>query len=171
MGPRLRRVALTTHVACSVGWLGAVAAFLALAVAGLAGRDAERVRGAYLATELLTWSVIVPLCFASLASGLISSLGTPWGLFRHYWVVTKLLLTLVATALLLLHSGPIGQVAEAAAKGALAREEMRSLRLQLVVDAGAAAAVLLLATALGVYKPGGMTPYGWRRQQRPQVQP
>jgi hypothetical protein len=37
MTPRLRKFALTAHVTSSVGWLGAVAAFLALAVAGLTG--------------------------------------------------------------------------------------------------------------------------------------
>ena len=30
--PRLRKAALTTHVASSVGWLGAVVGFLALAI-------------------------------------------------------------------------------------------------------------------------------------------
>ena len=35
MAPGLRKFALTAHVTCSVGLLGAIAAFLALAVAGL----------------------------------------------------------------------------------------------------------------------------------------
>jgi hypothetical protein len=42
MSPERRNLALTAHVACSVGWLGAVAGFLALAVAGLGGRDPAR---------------------------------------------------------------------------------------------------------------------------------
>ncbi|MDQ6901046.1 MAG: hypothetical protein M3072_16375, partial [Candidatus Dormibacteraeota bacterium] len=86
MTPSLRKFALTAHVTCSVGWLGAVAGFLALAVAGLTSRDAQMVRGTYLAMDVTGWFVIVPLSFASLLTGLISSLGTPWGLFRHYWV-------------------------------------------------------------------------------------
>ena len=35
MTPGLRKFALTTHVTSSVGWLGAVGAFLALAIAGV----------------------------------------------------------------------------------------------------------------------------------------
>jgi hypothetical protein len=59
--PGLRKLALTAHVTSSVGWLGAVAGFLALAVAGLTSEDAQMVRAAYLAMELTGWFVIVPL--------------------------------------------------------------------------------------------------------------
>ena len=106
MSPRVRQVALTAHVTASVGWLGAVAAFLALAVAGVASGDEQRVRGAYVAMELTGWYVIVPLSLASLLTGLVQSLGTTWGLVRHYWVLVKLLITVAATFLLLLHMAP-----------------------------------------------------------------
>ena len=84
MTPSLRKFLLTTHVTCSVGSLGAVAGFLALAIAGLAGQDAQTVRAAYIAMALIAWFVIVPLTFAALLTGLVQSLGTAWGLFRHY---------------------------------------------------------------------------------------
>jgi len=83
--PSLRKFALTAHVTSSVGWLGAVASFLVLAIAGLIGDDDQMVRSVYLATDLTTWFVIVPLAFASLLTGLVVALGTQWGLFRHYW--------------------------------------------------------------------------------------
>ena len=63
MSPGLRKFALTAHVTSSIGWFGAVAAFLALAIAGLTSQDAQIVRAAYLAMELTTWFVIVPLAF------------------------------------------------------------------------------------------------------------
>src|SRR5918999_1675119 len=90
MSPALRKLVLTAHVACSVGWLGAVAAFMSLAVAGLASDDLDVVRGAYLTMELTGWFVVVPLALASLVTGLVQSLGTNWGLFLHYWVFFKL---------------------------------------------------------------------------------
>src|SRR5262245_66535041 len=83
--PTLRKLALTAHIISSVGWLGAIGGFLALAVAGLTCRDARIVGAAYLGMELTAWFVIVPLAFASLVTGLVVSLGTHWGLFRHYW--------------------------------------------------------------------------------------
>jgi hypothetical protein len=162
MAPRVRKLALTAHVTTSVGWLGAVAAFLALALTGLIVDSTATVRGAYVAAEVVTWAVIVPLCFASLVTGVVQSVGTPWGLFRHYWVVVKLALTVVATALLLLHTQPIGHLGSAAASGASLRPDLDGMRIQLVVDAIAALVVLLGATVLAVYKPRGLTPVGRR---------
>lgn len=166
LGPSARKVALTAHVASSVGWLGSVAAFLALAGVGLRSEDPQTVRAAYLGADLVTTWVILPLCGASLLTGLIQALGTSWGLFRHYWVVTKLLITLLSTLILLLHTQVIGHMAVAAAGRNLASTDLRQLRVQLVVDAVAAIVALLAATVLSVYKPRGLTPYGWRQQQR-----
>ncbi|WP_287249226.1 hypothetical protein [Mesorhizobium sp.] len=111
MTPGLRKFTLTVHVTSSVGTLGAVAGFLALAVAGLASEDSQMVSAAYLAMELIAWYVIVPLVLASLVTGLVQSLGTPWGLFRHYWVLTKLLLNVLVTIVLLLQLELIGYLA------------------------------------------------------------
>jgi len=169
MSPGLRRLALTTHVTASVGWAGAVAAFLALAVGGLISQQAQTVRAAYLVMELITWSVIVPLSLGSLLTGLVSSLGTAWGLFRHYWIMAKLLLTVFATILLLAHTRPISRVAGLAAERILSSADLRQVRIQLVADAGAALLVLLVNTTLGVYKPRGMTQYGWRKQHGQKV--
>ena len=153
---------LTAHVTSSVGWLGAVAAFLALAIAGVTSDDPQRARAAYLAMELTGWWVIVPLCLASLVTGVVQGLGTEWGVLQHYWVVVKLLMTVLATIVLLVHMKPIGHVAGVAARDALERGDLRGLRLQLVADAAAALVVLLVATTLSVYKPRGKTRYARR---------
>jgi hypothetical protein len=171
MTPALRKFALTLHVSVSVGWLGAVAGFMALAIAGLTNQDAEGVRAAYLAMEVTSRLVIVPLSFASLGTGLVSSVGTRWGLLRHYWVVAKLFLTIGATAFLLLHTQPIRHLAQAAAKAPLSSADLRQVRIQLAADAGAALLVLLANTTLGVYKPRGLTRYGWRKERERRVAP
>jgi hypothetical protein len=165
MTPGTRKFFLTTHIVCSVGWLGSVAAFLALAVWGLKCGDLPGVRAAYLSMDVLGWWIIVPLCFASLVTGLIQSLGTEWGLFRHYWVLLKLAINLLCTLLLLLHMGPIGYMAKATTMASFPSPELQGLRIQLIVEATGAVLALLTATALSVYKPKGMTPYGWRRLQ------
>ncbi|NEM04997.1 hypothetical protein GCU54_03020 [Geodermatophilus normandii] len=171
MSPGLRRLALTAHVTTSVGWLGAVAAFLALAVAGLAGEASATVRGAYVAADVLTWAVIVPLCLASLLTGVVQSLGTPWGLVRHWWVLVKLVLTVAATGLLLLHTQPISHLGDVAATGGPFGADLGGMRLQLVVDAAAALLVLLGATALAVVKPRGRTGLGRRPAPPPPAPP
>jgi DMSO/TMAO reductase YedYZ heme-binding membrane subunit len=86
MPPRLRKFALAAHFTRAVGWIGAVAGYIALDVAAATSQDPNTLRAAYLAMELIAWYVIVPLAFASLLSGLIMSLGTRWGLLRYYWV-------------------------------------------------------------------------------------
>ena len=123
------------------------------------------VRGAYLAMELITWFLIVPLAFASLLTGLVVSLCTTWGLFRHYWVLLKFLITILATILLLVHTQPIGVLAAIARETTLSSADVGRLRIQLVGDAGFGLLALLVTTTLGVYKPRGMTPYGRRKQQ------
>lgn len=163
MTPGLRKFVLTAHVVFTVGWLGAVAAFLALAVAGLSGRDAQIVRAAYLAMEPITRFVIVPLAFASLLTGLVQSLGTKWGLFRYYWVLFKLLITVLSILILLVHLRPIGFMAGVAAETTLSGADLLRQRLQLVVASGAAVLALLVATTLSVYKPPGVTRYGRRK--------
>ena len=165
MTSRVHKFALTAHVTSSVGWLGAVAGFFVLSLAGLNSPNDQTVRAAYLSMNLIGWFVIVPLSLASLPTGLIMSLGTQWGVFRHYWVVAKLMITVVATLLLLLHMQPVGHLARVVADTTLAHGELAGLRLQLVADAAAALVVLLIATALSVYKPKGLTPYGNRKQR------
>jgi hypothetical protein len=164
MERRTRKFALTTHITSSVGWIGAVATFLVLAAIALASSDDELVRGAYVAMEATGWYVIVPFALVSLLTGLIQALGTEWGLFRHYWVVIKLVLTIAATIVLLVHMQPIGQLADAAAQTPPALDHLHGARIQVVADAGAALAVLVIATALAVYKPRGLTPFRRRRR-------
>jgi hypothetical protein len=166
MPPGLRKLALVAHVSSSVGWLGAVAAFEALAVTGLVSRNPPSVRAAYLAMEPTAWFVIVPLAFASLLTGLLMALGTKWGLLRHYWILAKFAINVVAIVILLLHTRLISLVASAATDDTLFSEGMRGPRIQLVVIAGAALLALLTATTLAVFKPPGTTPYG-RGEIRP----
>jgi hypothetical protein len=162
MNAALRRFVLTTHITSSLGWAGAVAAFLALAIIGLTSRHEPTVRGAYLVMAPAAWFVLVPLAHASLVSGIAISLGTPWGLFRHYWVVSKLVITLFATVILLIYMGTFRQMAGVAADPIVELGLVRNPSP--MVHSILALILLLAATVLGVYKPFGPTQYGRRRQ-------
>lgn len=165
MTPQLRKLTLTTHVATSVGWLGALAVFLAHAIASLASQDAQMVSALSLAMGVTAWFVILPLSLASLTTGIVGALGTAWGLLRHYWVIFKLLLTAVATAVLLLKLGPISALAAAATGPGFGSGDLIGLRTSLMIHAGGGLLMLLAAVVLGIYKPRGMTRYGIRRQR------
>ncbi|HET9636361.1 MAG TPA: hypothetical protein VFP26_10570 [Gemmatimonadaceae bacterium] len=165
ISPTVRKFGLTTHIGSSVGWFGSVLAFLALAIYGMTGGNLQTVRAAYLSMNLIGWWIIVPLSLAALVTGIVQSLISPWGLFRHYWVVIKLMITIVATALLLLHMQPVGHLARVVAARTLEHGELAGIRLQLVADAGAALVALLIALVLSVYKPQGLTAYGRRKKR------
>lgn len=169
VSPAIRKLALTAHVASSVGWLGAVVVFLALAVIGLASKDVQTVRGAYLVMEPAARLVLVPVAFASLLTGVFSSLVSPWGLFRHYWVLAKLLITIFATIVLLTYMATFRYMASMAADPSVELGVVRSAspRLHSVL----ALVVLLIATVLAVYKPRGLTRYGWRKQHQQREPP
>jgi hypothetical protein len=161
MSPGLRKFALTLHITLSVGWIGAVMAYIALAVVTRTSQDTQMVRAALLALEPIARFVLVPLAYASLLTGLVMSLGTKWGLFRHYWVLISLLLTIIATVVLLTQLEPISYMARVAAEAD--RDRLLALRADLFHPVGGLL-LLILIQVLNVYKPRGMTPYGWRKQ-------
>ncbi|HEX2031851.1 MAG TPA: DUF2269 domain-containing protein [Actinomycetota bacterium] len=162
MPPSLQKMALAVHVLASVGWVGAAAAFLGLGVVGLTSPDPPTVRGAYLAMDPAARLVLVPLALGSLATGLVSSLGTRWGLLRHYWVIFKLLINLFATLVLVLYLDTFRVMADVAADQSARLVEVRNPSP--VLHAALALVLLITAAALGVYKPRGKTRYGRRRQ-------
>lgn len=164
MTPNLRKFALTTHITLSVGWIGAIAAYLVLVVAAMASPDAQTVRAGWIAMELIGRYVIVPLAVTSLLTGLVMSLATPWGLFRHYWTLISFVLTCFATMVLLLHMPTVMAFARLAAVAD--SPDIAGLRGGLrgeLLHAGVGLLVLVVIAALNVYKPQGLTVYGLRR--------
>lgn len=164
MSPGLRKFALAVHLTFSIGWIGAVAAYIALDVATVTSGDVQALRTAYLGMDLIARSIIVPLALASLLTGLVMSLGTKWGLFRHYWVLISLVLTIIATAVLLVETQTIGYLADRAADPTITTDQLRALGSTLVHSVGGTV-VLLVILVLNLYKPQGMTRYGWRKQE------
>lgn len=157
MKPPLRRLGLALHIALSVGWLGAVAAFLTLAIGSLS-RDEQLARACYLSMLVVARAALVPLSIGTLVSGVVQSLGTKWGLFRHWWILVKLVLAVLATAALLLHEATaLKDAAKLAADAGAAVHSgrLRELGIQLLADASGAALVLVAALAISIYKPWG----------------
>jgi hypothetical protein len=168
MKPNLRKFALSTHITLSVGWIGAVFAYLVLVAAAMTSQGAQTLRAAWIAMELIGWYLVVPLALASLLSGLVISLGTPWGLFRHYWVLISFMLTIVATVVLLQHMPTVSFFAGVAATTDSGNvSDLRGALRGELLHAGVGVVLLLAIQMLNVYKPQGMTAYG--RQKVSQV--
>ena len=170
MPPPLRKFMLATHLTLSVGWVGALAPYLALDASTATSQDPRTLRAAYLGMDLIVRRVIVPLALGSLLTGLVLAIGTRWGLFRHYWVLISLVLTIVATVVLLDSMQAISNFAATAAAPTTSADQLRALPSTLLRSVGGMV-VLLVILVLNVYKPQGMTRYGRRQQQRTQREP
>lgn len=161
MSARLRKAMLTGHIATSVGWLGAIMAYVALNVPAVASDDEQLVRAAYLMMEPVIVYAVTPLAVMSTLTGIAQALATPWGLFRHYWVLVSLLISVLATAILLLH---LPAVTRMAGRASDPRVPVEALTPDLVHSI-ASLIVLLIPLGLNIYKPRGLTRYGWRHQR------
>lgn len=154
----VRKTLLSIHIGSSVGWLGAVLVFAAHAWVGFRTTDASLAGSAALAMQVAAWWVVLPLAVLALASGVAQAMASGWGLWRHYWVLIKLLLTLVATAVLLTKLGPIDQLASAYAFDAASSR----MRISLLIHAIGGALVLCMVMVVGVFKPAGRRDSGER---------
>lgn len=162
LSPGPRKALLGVHLVFSCGWVGMVLGYLALGVAAAWSSDPQTVRAAWIAMELTGWFVLVPLAVGSLVSGTLLALGTRWGLFRYYWVTFAFVLTLVATVVLVLHIPSVSDTATVARSAAA--EDLQTLGGDLLHPT-AGLVLLLTVLFLNVYKPPGVTPYGWRAQR------
>lgn len=169
--PRTRKLTLSLHLAVSVGWIGTVVTYLALSVAAANSQDVQVIRAAWIGMDLIGWYVIVPLALASLLTGTVIAFGTRWGLFRHYWVVFSLVLTTIATVVLILHMPGVSDLANVARRGSssgldgLDAHMYGQLEQGDFLHPGLGLVILLVIQVLNVHKPPGLTRYGRRKQR------
>ena len=171
--PGLRKLALAVHLSVSVGWIGAVVTYIALGISARNSEDVQTLVAAWIAMERTGWYAIVPLAGASLLTGLVMALGTKWGLFRQYWVLFSLVLTILASVVLLLHMPDVSTLVDLARESS-GRPEGRSEHLSAQLRGGdllhpiLGLVVLLVIQILNIYKPRGMTRHGQRKLQKQQ---
>lgn len=166
LSPSLRKLVLTIHVITTMGWLGSAAAYIPIAAYVLNNQDADMVRSAIQIMSLVANFIVVPVAFASLLTGVALSLGTRWGLFRHYWIFFKLLFTVIAVFMLVAYIVELNHAASIASKSILSSTDLSILKDSIhIVHPSGGLLIVLVATVLSVYKPKGMTRYGWRKQQ------
>ncbi|MEV0219430.1 DUF2269 domain-containing protein [Streptomyces sp. NPDC050704] len=153
-----RRANLIVHVAASASWLGLTLGLLALAVTATTTGSAVTVEASVRAMKLFADWLLIPLGFLTLLSGLVLSLGTPWGLARHRWVYTKFWLTLatITATTFALRPGLGPTVTAVSAGGAL--PDPTDLLMGPIVSLSA----YVFMTVISVLKPWGLTRRGQR---------
>ncbi len=159
----MRQVLVFVHVAVSVGWMGAGAANVVLAMtAGYTGdRDVRRI--AYLMIDRVDEFVVIPAAFATLVGGVVLCLATKWGLVRYWWVAAKLSLTV---GVILYSTFGLGVWVEESVVAA-GRGVESPVAGPLAYGAALNIAAFLFMTWLSVAKPWGKTP--WARPPAPRA--
>ncbi|WP_410817249.1 hypothetical protein [Micromonospora sp. 050-3] len=162
LGRTPRKVWLTLHVGIGVGWLGISTGMLLLAIIGATADSHELQHGAYLVLSRFEILLAIPSVFLTIITGAVVSLGTPWGLLKHTWVLAKLVIAL-ALPFLAFFEGP--WIEELEARSAAGQIETGTTGMLLIGAMGLFAALLWTATILSVFKPGGRTRWGRRKDE------
>jgi hypothetical protein len=147
---RQYKLALTAHILGSVGWFGVAVFVLFAFVASQVTGDAALSNALLRTVETSPW-LSVPVGLIAAATGVLLSLGTKWGLVRHWWVVAKIAIAVIVV------------LTDAFVLGHAAHDHLANVSSpgDLYGPTIAHAVVLAVATLLSVLKPKGRTP--WRR--------
>lgn len=169
----LRTALLTLHIIVSVGWNGV--AFCQLVLASTAAIDPDLRHPAYELMHVIDRTLNIPLALLTLITGVVLSVKTRWGLLRHWWIVVKLSITVVAV----ISGGAVIRtlIVASAKHSATAAAGYPAQTVALVVCGTVMNLLFITATVLSTTKPWGRTPRGRREARaltatpRPQPEP
>lgn len=163
--PRARKTLLILHLAAMGAWLGIDLVFAVLAGVALTTADPVTLGVAY---EAMGWAVSWPMPVAAgltLGTGVLLSVGTRYGLVRYWWVLVKLVVTVVMTVLVLVPLRPDVDGLAAVSRDLITEGEPYGVPFWLPFPATVGTTLVLLLTVISVFKPWGRT----RRRRGPAV--
>ena len=157
LSPGQRKALVAAHIVVSVGLLGLSTALFVLATAAALTSDLATSQAAYRSMAIFTRGVVQPVAILTLATGVLLSLGTKWGLFQHTWIAVKLALTVATILNGMLNLGPAVQraIALTASASAASPPDLGTTALVAIAVPGINVLMLGAATAISVYKPWG----------------
>jgi len=98
-----RKWLLIVHLLFAAIMLGVAVVFLILSIVAATASDIGIVRSCYNVMLMLADSSVRASTIGTLATGILLSVLTKWGLLRYYWIIAKEALSIVAIVL-----GPFG---------------------------------------------------------------
>jgi hypothetical protein len=162
VGKRTRQLLVFAHVALSLGWMGAGAANVVLAMTAGYTATPEVRRVCYHMIERIDAYLVIPGAFGALVSGLVLSAVTPWGLTRYWWVLVKLVLTV---AVIVYSTFGVGAWVEQSILATTAADVESPVAGPLAYGALLNIVAFLLMTWVSVAKPWGTTPWAADRKR------
>jgi hypothetical protein len=162
VGKRTRQVLVFLHVVVSLGWMGAGLANVVLAMTAGYTSDADVRRVCYQMISVVDTYLVIPGAFAAFVSGVVLSLVTPWGLARYWWVLSKLVLTVVV---IVYSTVGIGVWVETSIAATNLTDVESPVAGPLAYGTLPNIVAFLFMTWVSVAKPWGTTP--WAKKRRP----
>jgi len=155
LGNKTRKATLVVHIVSAGAWFGLdVAMGVVVFTALLTDSEAKKAL-CYRALDIFVVWPLFTTGLICLGTGILLGLGTTYGLFRYWWVVAKLGLNLVLTALVPIALRP--QVVTLADQGRrfAGGEIVDFAEKNIIFPPLVSPAALLIAFVLAVYKPWG----------------
>lgn len=155
--PRGRKFLLAVHVIFSIAWIGVSSCMVVLSLMGLSFDDPRMVEAIYQALKIFDLTVITITSFTSVASGILLACYTPWGLFKHWWVIIKLVLSLIVFvfAFTLTHPAVLSALETAHAHTVSGPLDVSEDGVPLAILSPVLCSMLLIAAILSFAKPWG----------------
>lgn len=100
-----RRWLLLLHLLFCAIMFGGAMVFLILSITAVSTNDESILKACYISMHMLAKTSVRASAIGALVTGVLLSVLTQWGLFKHYWIIAKEGLTILAII-----AGPIGMV-------------------------------------------------------------
>jgi len=157
--PSARKLLLSIHVIVTGAWLGSVVVNLVLLIHAAVTTEPALARSVYSVMDRLVTEVMPPLAASTLLTGILLGLGTQWGILLHYWVATKLALSV---AVVLIGNAVIDRWVEQLLDTAQSSQipPRGTTWIMLLAATVLSVAMLVMASVLSTYKPWGRTARG-----------
>jgi uncharacterized membrane protein len=156
---RNKQLLITVHVLSVVCWLGGALCMLLLGLYMLKSENGEQLYYTLDNMHLIDVVLIRYTALAALLTGLALSLWTHWGLFHYYWIVIKLILTVLLILFGIEYMGDwlsqIVRIGEEKRLSALSDTAFLNAGYSLLGGAIANIAALVFMTAISYLKPFG----------------
>lgn len=159
---RWRRIWLVAHILSVSAWIGIDVMVAVLVGTSLASDDPKVVGLCFQALAYVVWPML-SAAVATLITGVILGWGTVHGIVKQKWVLTKLIINLVLTTLIVIALQP--GIDEVAARGAdlVAGRTTDMAAGDMVYPPVVSLVTLSFAVVLSVFKPWGRTRWGKRK--------
>lgn len=154
LSPRTRKATLVVHISAAGAWLGLDLVLGILVVTTLTADPVGAGAAGASIAAFATWPLAL-IGLVTLASGVVLGVGSRYGLARYWWVLVKLVLNVVLVALVLLALTPGVETLGDHSRAALADGTSLDAPATLLFPPIVSSTAVLLAMALGVFKPWG----------------